>query len=257
MSIGMPADGYTLLTATTYEETKIDSDEFQTPQAQIVDVELRHDNYGTASVMRPSRPKYVMQDVLLPGSVTRFEQDMIFLISNFSGRHSTEAGRIFVEQLSRVTDAADFMKEVSNILNPSDIIMWPTHEPDVKESVDGDFCSDVNWIFAYCHKKGPETSDSQMSATIIGSLHPLSPSQNYSELYSTVFFEKPDKYMRAKGAILHAATQAYSEYMRSPEGKKKICKDIFASLLFISVFVIFYIFVFFLIRFFFFTFVKT
>ena len=232
----MSADGYTLLTATAYEETKFDSDEFQTPQAQIVDVELRHDNYGTASVMRPSRPKYVMQNVLLPGSVTRFEQDMIFLISNFSGRHSTEAGRIFVEQLSRVTNAANFKEEVS-----FDIIMWPTHEPDVKESVDGDFCSDVNWIFAYCHKYGSGTSDSRMSATIIGSLHPLSPSQNYSELYSTVFFERPDKYMRPKGAIFNAATQAYSEYDRTPEREKQRCSGLLAGLCCVSVVVICFI----------------
>lgn len=245
----MSADGYTLLTATAYEEKKFDSDEFQTPQAQIVDVELRHDNCGTASVMRPPRPKYVMQNVLIPGSVTPFEQDMIFLISTFSGTHSTEAGRIFVERLSRVIDVADYKKEVSSDQIHSNIIMWPTHEPDVKESVDGDFCSDVNWIFAYCRKNGLGTSDSRMSAIIIGSLHPLSPSQNYSELYSTVFFEKPDKYLRPKGAILHAATQAYSEYDRTPERMKERFSGLLAALFCISVAIVFYIFLFFFLRF--------
>ena len=227
----MSADGYTLLTATAYEETKFDSDEFQTPQA---DVEVRHDNCETASVMRPSRSQYV----LIPGSVTRLEQDMIFLMSTFSGTHSTEAGRIFVEQLSRVTDAADFMKEFPSHPDPSDIIMWPTHEPDVQESVNGDFCSDVNWIFACCHRY---EWGSQMSATIIGSLYPLIPSRNYSKLYSTVLFEKPDKYMRPKGTILHAATQAYSEYERTPEREKRKLRIFYRKVWRISAVVIFYI----------------
>ena len=191
--------------------------------------------------MRPSRPKYVMQDVLIPGMVTRLEQDMIFLISTFSGRHFTEAGRIFVEQLSRVTDAADFTKEFPSHPIPSDIIMWPTHEPDVEESVNGDFCSDVNWIFACCHRYEWGTSDSQMSATIIGSLYPLIPSRNYSKLYSTVLFEKPDKYMRPKGTILHAATQAYSEYDRTPEREKQKLRIFYRKVWRISAVVIFYV----------------
>jgi hypothetical protein len=221
MSVGMPADGYTLLMATADEEEKFDCNDLQTPQAQIVDdVEGGHNNWGTESVMCPSRPKYDVRSIEIPGSVTRFEQDMISLISTFSGTHSTEAGRYFVEHLSRVTgDAESTTKD--NVA--SHIIMWPTHGPDVKESVDGDFCSDVNWIFAYCDCDISviDDSDCPMSATIIGSLHPLIPSPNYSELYSTVSFEKPEKYMRPRGVILRAAKKAYSEYKKIPGERER------------------------------------
>ena len=217
----MPADGYTLLMATADEEEKSDCNDLQTPQAQIVDdVEGSPNNWGTASVICPSRPKYDVRSIEIPGSVTRFEQDMIFLISTFSGTHSTEAGRYFVEQLSRVDaklSTEDYLSQ-----EYSRIIMWPTHGPDVKESVDGDFCSDVNWIFAYCDYDIPVMGDSDrpMRAAIIGSLFPLIPSRNYSELYSTVSFEKPVKYMRPRGVILRAATKAYSEFDRTPERER-------------------------------------
>jgi hypothetical protein len=222
--VGMSTDGYTLLRATADEEEKSDCNDLQTPQAQIVDdVEGSHNNWGTASVMCPSRPKYDVRSVEIPGSVTRFEQDMISLISTFSGTHSTEAGRYFVEHLSRVTGDAELTTKGYLGRQYSRIIMWPTHGPDVKESVDGDFCSDVNWIFAYCDYDISVIGDSDcpMSATIIGSLYPLIPSRNYSKLYSTVSFEKPDKYMRPRGVIRRAATKAYSEYAKILEERSK------------------------------------
>ena len=234
----MPADGYTLLMATADEEEKSDCNDLQTPQAQIVDdVEGSPNNWGTASVICPSRPKYDVRSIEIPGTVTRFEQDMIFLISTFSGTHSTEAGRYFVEHLSRVTDGADFA-------TTSRIIMWPTHGPDVKESVDGDFCSDVNWIFAYClnDRSVIGNPDYPMSATIIGSLHPLILSPNYSELYSTVSFEKPEKYMRPRGVIRRAATKAYFEYygtIETEESRKCLivfwCIVILIIIIFLSI----------------------
>jgi hypothetical protein len=94
----------------------------------------------------------------------------------------------------------------------SRIIMWPTHEPDVMEIVNGDFCSDVNWIFAYCYEDQLGIVGCPVSAIVIGSLYPLSPSPNYSVLYSTVLFQKPDKYMRPMGEILVAAIAAYDKW---------------------------------------------
>jgi hypothetical protein len=232
MSVDVTDVRYALLTATADEEEKFD--DCQTPQAQYVDVdvvavEVRYDKEGTKPAETRTRPRHDRRNLIIPGSVTVFEQDMLFLISTFSGTHSTEAGRYFVERLSRVTDTADDSTvnpqlagcttvgpslagctavnpsltgcttmgqslAGCNAVNPSltgcttvgpslagcttagpslagcatvdpslagcttvgpslaassRIIMWPTHEPDVMEIVNGDFCSDVNWIFAY------------------------------------------------------------------------------------------------------------
>jgi hypothetical protein len=258
MSVDDPHARYALLTATAEEEGKFD--DCHAPQAKNVDVdvvavEVRYDKVGKTPAVTRTRPRHDRRNLIIPGSVTVFEQDMLSLISTFSGTHSTEAGRYFVEHLSRVTDTADCATLNSSLAGckpvgpslagckpvgpslagckpvgpslagcttvgpvgpslaaSSSIIMWPTHEPDVMEIVNGDFCSDVNWIFAYCYKDQLGIVGCPISATIIGSLYPLSPSPNHSKLYTTVLFEKPDKYMRPMGETLVAAIAAYDKW---------------------------------------------
>jgi hypothetical protein len=326
MSVDVPHVRYALLTAIADEEEKFN--DCEAPQAQNVDVnvvavEVRYDKVGTTPAVTRNRPRHDRRNLIIPRSVTVFEQDMLFLISTFSGTYSTEAGRYFVEHLSRVTDTADCATLNLSLagsttvgpslagcttvdpslagcttvdpslarcttVNPSlagctavdpslagcsavgpslagcttvdpslagctavdpslavrttvhsslagcttvgpmggslaassSIIMWPTHETDVMEIVNGDFCSDVNWIFAYYYKDQLGIVGCPISATIIGSLYPLSPSPNYSKLYSTVFFEKPDKYMRPMGEILVAAIAAYDKWKEYETNKE-------------------------------------
>ena len=225
MNIGVSDDRYTPLMATADEEDKFD--------AQTVDVELGHNITPVMSFPRP-RPRYKRQNRIIPGSVTGFEQDMIFLTSTFSETHFTEAGRYFVQRHSRVTDIIDFTTEGQLLANPSRIIMWPTHIPDAKESFNGDFCSDVNWIFAYCQEVKSGGSDCLMAATIIGSLFPMYHSGEYSALYSTVLFDKPDKYLRPKGETLRAAIAACSEWA---EHRKRIKNEIWTDRLWFALFV--------------------
>jgi hypothetical protein len=219
MNIGVSENRYTLLTATAIEGVKFD--------AQTFDVEVGHDMVGMTPVKdlpRP-RPRYNRHDRIIPGSVTGFEQEMIFLMSTFSGTHSTEAGRYFVERLSRVTDTVDFTADGPLLANPSRIIMWPTHRPDVMESVNADFGSDVNWTFAYCNEDKSGVSDCLISATIIGSLHEREHSPQYSALYSTVLFDKPEKFVRPLGETLRAAIAACDEWAKYRREKR--CDIIF------------------------------
>jgi hypothetical protein len=226
---------YALLQAASDEDEEVDSGHFQTPEARILNVqaaEVRHDKVATIVDKSRTRLRHSRQSVIIPGAVTRFEQDMIFMISKFSGTYTTEAGKYFVEKRSRVADFGDFSvperrREISGI------IMWPTDEPDVMESVNGDFCSDVNWIFAFCGGYEVEGTAMPISVTIVGSLHPLSPSPKYSELYSEVTMVRPENYMEPMGEILHAATAALAGWRKS--ARKECYQLLFIFGLFIGV----------------------
>ena len=236
MNIGVSDDRYTPLMATADEEEKFD--------AQTVDAELGNTTTPAMSFPRP-RPRYTRQNRNIPGSVTGFEQDMIFLTSTFSETHFTEAGRYFVERHSRVTEIIDLTAEDKLLSNHSRIVMWPTHRPDVRESFNGDFCSDVNWIFAYCQEIKSGGSDCLMAATIIGSLFPMVHSGEYSALYSSVLFDKPDKYLRPKGETLRAAIAACNEWAKHRERisnqmrTEKWCCGIIYGSIFLSIFLTF------------------
>jgi hypothetical protein len=209
--------------------TTADNEKLQT--ADVVAIEVIHEHDNVVGVPC-ARPRYSRQGIMIPGSVTRHEQDMIHLMSTFSATYTTAAGKHFVEHLSRLTTITDFKPRQSLPWGDiSRIIMWPTHGPDNTESVNGDFCSDVNWVFAYCLKevydpdhtkilydfRPPDAGSTPLQATIIGSLYPIVPSPNYSKLYSRVMIEKPEFYLKPNGEILQAATAACDIWRRKQQ----------------------------------------
>ena len=224
--------------------TTADNEKIQT--ADVIAIEVIHDKKSDEPC---ARPRYARQGILVPGSVTRHEQDMIHLMSTFSGTYTTEAGRHFVEHLSRLTTISDFKplrtQPGSDI---SRIIMWPTHAPDQTESVNGDFCSDVNWIFAYCNKevidgnpalqaydfRPPDVGSTSIYATIIGSLYPIVPSPNYSKLHSAVIIEKPEFYLKPCGEILQSAKVACDTWR-----KKQLLRGTIVFFLFLVLYICF------------------
>ena len=224
--------------------TTADNEKIQT--ADVIAIEVIHDKKSDEPC---ARPRYARQGILAPGSVTRHEQDMIHLMSTFSGTYTTEAGRHFVEHLSRLTTISDF--KPLRTLPGSDIsriIMWPTHAPDQTESVNGDFGSDVNWIFAYCNRevidvnpalqaydfRPPDVGSTSIHATIIGSLYPIVPSPNYSKLHSAVIIEKPEFYLKPCGEILQSAKAACDTWR-----KKQLLRGTIVFLLFLVLYICF------------------
>lgn len=240
-----------LYTALPSDDTvKSDDIDSRATERQIPDavaIEVIHDKFDTRSDLPLSRPRYSRENLVIAGSVTRHEQDMIHLISSFSATYTTEAGKNFVDHLCRLTDIEDFNRvESKSWGDPTRIIMWPTHKPDHLENFDGDFCSDVNWTFAYCHKETRETNPggvlddfrsieiAPISATIIGYLHPLIPSACYSKLHAKILIEKPEKFLKPKGEILRSAV-ALCDVLRGKMMLLRCCGGCIVFVVYISV----------------------
>ena len=156
------------------------------------------------------RPRLNRENLVIPGCVTRYEQDMIDLASTFTRTFTTEAGRLFVERNSRVADRDDFRDDDHS----SCIIMWPTHPPRESESFDGEFGSDVNWIFARCQpmkhtEMGLTPTGRAIRVVITGSLYPLQDSSKHTKVLSSVLIEEPSRYLKPNGELLRAAMATF------------------------------------------------
>ena len=90
-----------------------------------------------------ARPGLPREKLVIPGFVTRFEQDLIDLALTFTETFTTEAGKRFVERHSKLTEGENIQDDDI----PSRIIMWPEHQPLDMERFDGDFGSEINWRF--------------------------------------------------------------------------------------------------------------
>ena len=203
------------------------------------------------------RPKLRREDLVIPGCVTRHEQDMIDLTSNFTETFTTEAGRRFVEKNSRISSVNDLRSaqsaqssEIASLL-----IMWPTHSPLKWESFDGDFGSDINWIFALCYSvysvyptaEFLTRNDCTNHVVITGSLYPIEDSSKHTKVFSRVLIEVPSRYLQPKGEVLLAAkatVDAMHTEMRAEDSRrwevrqKEMMKWIF-PLLFVFIYLFF------------------
>ena len=181
---------------------------------EVVDIETARRSVPCVTEIMPKmtvdggkgRPTLHRDDLVIPGHVTRHEQDMIDLTSTFTETFTTEVGRRFVEKKSRMTNGADFRIDDFN----SHLIMWPTHPPHELESFDGDFGSDVNWIFALCDpvkstEKGLTPNGRVIRVVITGSLYPIQDSLKHTKVFSSVLIEEPSRYLKPNGELLHAA----------------------------------------------------
>lgn len=155
------------------------------------------------------RMRLQREDPMIPDFVTHYEQDLIDLTSTYAETYATEAGRRFVEKNSRIINGDDF-RNGNDFVNgdlTSRVIMWPTHPPRKSESFNGDFGSDVNWIFALYNpvNQGSTQNVGAVRVVITGSLYPIADSSRHSKLFSSVIIEEPSRYLLPKGEVLRAA----------------------------------------------------
>ena len=156
------------------------------------------------------RPKHDISDSRFGPygiEVTVHEQRMINLISSFFPTYTTESGKYFVESLSAIVTAEDFDKA-----DKSDrFMMWPTHQPDDNESLDGDYGSTANWKIAVIDEM---SVGGAIRVRILDCLHhethtyeKQTPS---SPLMTPVTFDSPPKFIIPKGRYHRAALKICS-----------------------------------------------
>ena len=170
-----------------------------------------------------ARPGLSREKLVIPGFVTRFEQDMIDLALTFTETFTTEAGKRFVERHSKLTDGDNIKDDDIS----SRIIMWPEQQPLEMERFDGDFGSEINWRFGIIgtsHEqltqnpttRSKDKNENPISIMILGSLYPLEDSSKHSskhsKLFSAVLMEKSSKYLKPKGEFLQAAIAKLDEW---------------------------------------------
>ena len=174
-----------------------------------------------------ARPGLPREKLVIPGFVTRFEQDMIDLALTFTETFTTEAGKRFVERHSKLTDGENIQDDDIS----SRIIMWPEQQPLEMERFDGDFGSEINWRFGIIRRShqhqqltqnlatiSKDINENPISIMILGSLYPLEDSSKHSwkhsKLFSTVLMGKSSTYLNPKGEFLHAAQAKLTEKLR-------------------------------------------